>query len=112
MKMKAIRDAVREASNTIINNSEYTMTFLGDEEQFYKPQYPGHVTWTAKIHMALQHVPKGDRYKFLGKVVGRPITSTKELTLAEAIAIYNARDIMLNYETEVKGGKKTQTPPF
>jgi hypothetical protein len=93
----SIGQGVRAAAEVLNRQNASNLTVLAERPSFWQPQYKGHVTWCARVHMALTPVPRKQHYAVLSELVGRTILSSKELTLSEARAIWNARTLLLTH---------------
>jgi hypothetical protein len=68
---------------------------LSDHPRYYlSTANAGGLTWAAKVNMVLRQcrVSNKQRFNVLSAIVSRPITTTKELTVAESAAIWNSRN--------------------
>lgn len=64
---------------------------IGSKPEYYKDANAS-LSWAAKVSIALRmQVPNKYRIQAASIIVGRTIESTKELTIAEATAIWNSR---------------------
>ena len=65
---------------------------LGSKREYFAAN-GGSLTWAAKVNMAIRDaVPSKYRKQVASALVGRSLDSTKELTVAEAAAIWNSRN--------------------
>ena len=91
MTLEEFSQTVRTAAFTISMGNPASGAHLGENPAYYTKPDEGGLSWCGRIHLDLAAMTKPERYKFLSAVLKRKITSTKQISLAEAIAIHNSR---------------------
>ena len=81
--------SVQTAKKTLEEGGTTPDIYLRDDERFYKPQYKGHLTWCGKMHTLFSSVERKARYGVMTALLGRQISSTKDLKFSEAVVLWN-----------------------
>lgn len=85
--------AIRYASRHLCEKLETGMAKVGSNPEWYHPKIADGLPLSAKVHKALDshNVDRKDHYTKLTEIFQRPIESTKDLKVGEAVAVWNLR---------------------